>query len=80
MKNEPDRLVRRLLQRASDEDSPSSALGATPRERAELEARIRRLRMLGNTYQHITLSASVGSTDRRGTRVRDGGVCVATEV
>jgi len=80
MKNEPDRLVRRLLRRASDEDSPLSALWATRRERAELEARVRRLRMLGNTYQHITLSRLVGSTDGPGTRVRDGGVCVATEV
>ena len=80
MKLEPNRLVRRLLQRPVGRDSNSTGLGATPRERAELEARIRRLRMLGNQFQHITLSSLVGSTGEPGARVRDGGVCVATEV
>lgn len=80
MKNEPNRLVRRLLQRWAGGSSTSIGESATPRERAELEARIRRLRMLGNHHQHITLSTFVGSTGGSGARVRDGGVCVATEV
>lgn len=80
MGNSPDRLVRRLLQRQHDEHPASTPLPASPRETAELEARIRRLQSLGRSFQHIKLSGYVGSTGEPGASVHIGGACVATEV
>jgi len=80
MGNNLNRLVRRLLQQQHDEPLSSTPLPASPRETAELEARIRRLRTLGRSFQHIKLSGYVGSTGLPNAPVHIGGACVATEV
>lgn len=59
--------------------SARSAGFATPREIAELQARIRRLHALGDCFSQVTLSSDVTQECVTGVRARIGGEFVAME-
>jgi hypothetical protein len=60
--------------------STRSADFATPRDIAELQARIRRLHALGDCFSQVTLSSDVTQECVARVRTRVGGEFVATEV
>ena len=75
-----DRLVRQV-QRTLGRTARTSRLGRiAPSDRAELVARIDRLRELGDGFDGVRLSRFVvhGATIKQSARL--GGECVATEV
>lgn len=75
-----ERLVRRIHRRLQLAGSGRSIPPLGRRERAELEARVQRLRARDDRFMHVRLSsfvAGVGATNVPG---RVGGECVAKEV
>jgi hypothetical protein len=76
-----DRLVRRIQERLRIADSLRGSAGLAPTGVAELQARVRRIRALGECFADVRLSSYVtGGGSAVDTTVRVGGECVATEV
>jgi hypothetical protein len=73
-----DRLVCRIHRRWRANGSACRP-GLTPREHAELQARIDRLRAMGDCFTHVRLSDDVMQACMTGVRTRSKGAFVATE-
>ena len=73
-----NRLVRRI-QRGWRANGSACRPGLTPREHAELQARIDRLHAMGDCFTHATLSDDVRQDCPTRVRTRGKGVFVATE-
>ena len=69
--------TQRQLQAVRPVDEPGRL---SMREVAELEARVRTLRRLGHSFNHVALSRYIAHGDARGVLGGVGGECVATEV
>lgn len=80
MTRRAERLVQGVQVRMRANGSARSGDSATPREVAELQARIRRLHALGDSFSHVTLSSDVTQECVARVRTRVGGAFVATEV
>jgi hypothetical protein len=80
MTRRAERLVQGVQVRMRANGSARTADWATPREVAELRARVRRLHALGDCFSHVTLSSDVTQQRVAGVRTRVGGEFVATEV
>lgn len=76
-----ERLVERIQRRQQSQRAGIVRMDpATPREIAELEDRVRRLRALGVQYGQIRLSHEIALGGASREPVHMGGVWVATEV
>ncbi len=73
-----DRLVRRI-QSGWRANGSACRPGPTPREHAELQARIDRLQSMGDCFTHVTLSDDVMQACMTGVQTRGKGAFVATE-
>jgi hypothetical protein len=67
------RLVQKVQLRMRTNGSARIADYATPREVAVLQARIRRLHALGDSFSHVTLSPEITQECVMGVRTRVGG-------
>ena len=73
-----DRLARRI-QRGWRANGSACRPGLTPREHAELQARIDRLHAMGDCFTHFTLTDDVRQDCLTRVQARGKGVFVATE-
>jgi len=81
MSGSRDRLVRRIQRWQQSREAGNVRTNlATPREIAELEARVRRLHAIGLQYGQVRLSREVALGGVTCVLVRVGGECVTTEV
>ena len=74
------RLVRGIQRKLLSVEPVNESGCAAPREVAELEVRLRRLRAMGERFAHIRLSDYVTSGVVTYVPCGVGGACVATEV
>jgi len=73
-----DRLVGRI-QRGWRANGSARRPGLSPRDHAELQARIDRLHAMGDCFTHVTLSDDVMQDCMTGVPTRGKGAFVATE-
>lgn len=80
MVGSPNRLMKRVQQRLQSVKPGGPAGHPTSHDVLELEARVRKLRALGDRFIHVKLSQYVAKRGAAEVPGRLGGECVATEV